>query len=426
MKPIEDKNFLDFFGKPLIVHQLELIKKAGFDDVILVGGEHNLKKLTEISVDLDMKIKVIKQHNLEIGMCGAILSAKDLIKKEPILVFSSNDVVELSAFESIKKAYETDDADSYILGKKVKEYFPGGYLEIDENSYIKSIVEKPEPGTEPSDLINLVIHIHKNTSKLIEHLEKANSNHDDLYELALDGMIKEGILMKAVDYDGFWQPIKYPWHIHKVFKYFFDKAEKKINKSAKISKNAIINGDVVICENVKIMDGAIINGPVYIGKESIIASNTLVRESYIGEKCVIGFSTEVARSYLGSDVWTHRNYIGDSVIGNNVSFGSGAVTGNFRLDEKNIFVDYEGKKIDTRTNKFGLITGDHVRVGINASVMPGVKIGSGSFIGAGIVVGQNIPENSFARGAWELKISENKEKTDASERESIRNKLKHK
>ena len=38
MKPIEDKNFLSFIGKPLIQHQLELIKSAGLNDVVIVGG----------------------------------------------------------------------------------------------------------------------------------------------------------------------------------------------------------------------------------------------------------------------------------------------------------------------------------------------------------------------------------------------------
>ena len=45
MKPIEDKNFLSFLGKPLLVHQLEILKKAGIGEVILVGGKHNLEKI---------------------------------------------------------------------------------------------------------------------------------------------------------------------------------------------------------------------------------------------------------------------------------------------------------------------------------------------------------------------------------------------
>lgn len=422
MKPIEDKNFLNFLGKPLIQHQLELLNKAGFNDVLVVGGAHNLDKIKKLGENLKMKVEICEQENLELGMCGAVLSAKDMLGNGPILVFSSNDIVSEKAFELIKKADDSNGADSYILAKKVSEYFPGGYLEIGSDGFIQNIIEKPEQGKEPSDLINLVIHIHKNPAKLVKYLEKTESKNDDRYELALAAMMKDGIKFKAVEYDGFWQPIKFPWHVYKVFEYLFGKAYKKKGAGTKISKSAVVNGDVIFGENVTVFDGAVINGPAYIGDNSIVATNALVRNSNVGKDCVIGFSTEVARSYLGNGVWTHSNYIGDSVIGNNVSFGAGTVTGNLRLDEKNVLVDYEGKKVDTGSEKFGVVIGNNVRCGVNVSLMPGVKIGSGSFIGAGVCLGENIPENSFVRGKWELKISENKSQA-GDDRKKFKNKF---
>lgn len=409
MKPITDKNFLEFLGKPLIQYQLEMIHKSGFDDLIIVAGNHNLDKIKNLAKGLKMKVDFCEQQDLDLGMAGAVLAAKNKIGSGPVLILSSNDVVEESAFKLIKKAAESGAmAESFILGKKVKKYFPGGYLEVDKNGYIKNIIEKPEPGKEPSNLINLVVHLHKNPKKLVKYLEKVRSNKDDRYELALAEMVKEGNKMRAVEYAGFWQPIKYPWQIHNVFLHFARVRKKMIAKSAKIAKKAVINGDVIIGNNVKICDGAVINGPCYIGDNCVIATNALVRESNIGANCVIGFGSEIARSHLSDNVWTHCNYIGDSVIGNNVSFGSGTVIGNLRLDEQHVRVDYDGKKIDTESAKFGAIIGDNVRVGINVSLMPGIKIGNNSFIGAGIVIAENIPDNTFVRGKWELKMSENK------------------
>ncbi len=423
MQPVEDKNFLNFLGKPLIQHQLEMLKKAGFDDVIVVGGKHNLDRIKNLMKILKIKISVREQKNLEDGMCGAVLAAKNLIGKEPVMVMSSNDIVDVKAFKLILDAAKKGRADSYLLGKKVTEYFPGGYLETDNRGYIRNIVEKPKPGTEPSNLINLVVHIHKNPARLIKYLEKVQSSKDDRYEQALLEMIKAGAKMKAVVYDGCWQPLKFPWHVYNVFKYLFGPAGKKIAKTARISKNAVINGDVIIGENVRIFDGAVVNGPCYIGDGSIIATNALVRDSNIGKNCVIGFSTEVARSYLGDSVWTHSNYIGDSVIGNNVSFGAGTVTGNLRLDEKIVYTYLDGKKIHTNTNKFGAVIGNDVRIGVNTSFMPGVKIGGNSCIGAGIVVAGDIPEKSFIRGEFKLKISKNTEDITNIDRSNFKKNL---
>ncbi len=424
IKPVVDKNFLEFLGKPLIKWQLESLKENGFEDVVVVGGAHNLERLGVVCREVFPDVTVVEQKDLDMGMCGAVLAGREVVKDESVLIFSSNDVVDGKAFRLVRDTAESDDADACILGKKVDEYFPGGYLEVSDG-FISGIVEKPGHGNEPSDMVNLVVHCFSNYAKLVEYLDGAKSDHDDVYEIALDKMMKDGLKFKAVEYDGFWQPIKYPWHVRPVFKYLFDKAEKRVSESAKIADSAVVKGDVIIEDDVKVFDGAVINGPVYLGRGSIVANNALVRDSHVGRDCVIGYSTEIARSFLGNDVWTHTNYIGDSVIGNNVSFGAGTVTGNLRLDEKNVCVDCDGNKIDCGSNKFGLVTGDNVRVGVNTSFMPGIKVGGDSFIGAGIVIAQNIPKKSFVRGDWNLKISENKASADMSGRDEIKNNLKN-
>ena len=91
----------------------------------------------------------------------------------------------------------------------------------------------------------------------------------------------------------------------------------------------------------------------------------------------------------------------------NVGLGAGAVTGNLRLDEKNVTVLIAEEKVDSGSNKLGLIAGNKVRVGINTSIMPGVKIGSGSFIGGGLAIAEDVPNNSFVRGKMKLKITAN-------------------
>ena len=416
MSPVSDKNFLNFLGKTLIERQLEALKAAGFDDIVLVAGAHNKERMSELGV------KVVEQTAFTQGMSAAVLAAESEIASGPVLIFSSNDVVDQSAFEMIMEASK-GEADSYILGKKVEQYFPGGYLEVDESGMMKSIVEKPGAGNEPSDLVNLVVHLHMNPADLIGRLKAASSSQDDHYEVALDEMIGEGKKLQVVEYDGFWQPVKFPWHVHAVWKYFFEKAEKGVSEEAQIAESAVINGDVIIEEGVKIFDGAVINGPVYIGKNSVVANGSLVRDSHLGEDSVIGFATELARSFLGDEVWTHSNYIGDSVIGSNVSFGAGAVTGNLRLDEENVMSERDGQKVDSQTNKLGLITGDHVRVGVNVSTMPGVSIGSNSAVGPGVILNESVGENSFVRMSSEIKQSENRLDISKLSRKALKDKL---
>ncbi|MEK9166687.1 MAG: NTP transferase domain-containing protein [Patescibacteria group bacterium] len=406
-KPIEDKNFLRFCGKYLIKHQIEALKSAGFDDIIIVGGAHNLEKLRKVAQKYDAK--VVEQKNLDEGMAGAVLSVEDLVGAEDLFIVSGNDVVDTSAYNAMKNA---TGADSFLLAREVFEYFPGGYLKI-EGEKITGIIEKPGAGNEPSNLINLVLHLHKNPKRLFEILKEVSSEKDDRYEIALDILMKERTF-QAVPYSGFWQALKFPQHVLNLTAFFLSKLEKSIAEDSQISKTAVINGNVVIESGVKIFDHAVIQGPAYIGKNSIVGNNALVRASSIGKRSVIGFNTEVARSYVGDDTWFHSNYIGDSIIGNNCGFGAGAICANLRLDEKKI----------EETNKLGAILGDNIRIGVNTSLMPGVKIGSNTMITSGLVIAQDIEAGKYVSGKIELKIDDNKATIDPEARNAMMLKLK--
>lgn len=423
-QPIADKNFLKFLGKNLIQHQIENLISVGFGDFIIVAGAHNLEPLTGLMQTIpDGKFQVIEQENLDHGMAGAILSAAKHIGEDPILIVSSNDVIDPGGYAKIRKAMENEEYHGAILGRRVAGYFPGGYLKTNERGHMEHIVEKPGAGNEPSDLINLVVHAHRNPRALIEHLEKIETSQDDRYEVALAQMVKSGHVFKVEPHEDFWQAIKYPWHVKAVADHFISRAKKSIARDAEIAKSATIKGHVIIESGCKIFENAVINGPAYLGHGTVVANNALVRDSHIGENCVIGYSTEIARSFLGSGVWTHSNYIGDSIIGDNNSFGAGAVMANLRLDEENIRVNIENEEVDSGLNKLGIVTGDHVRVGVNTSIMPGVKIGANVMIGSGIVVGEDIPEGSYVRGTWDLKISKNQKKPDTEKRKKMKEKL---
>ncbi|MFA5793088.1 MAG: NTP transferase domain-containing protein [Candidatus Gracilibacteria bacterium] len=409
-KPIEDKNFLKFCGKTLVEHQVEALKKAGFNDILVVGGAHNKDKLKEILKPF--KVQICEQKNLDEGMAGAVLAVEKAVGNEDIFIVSGNDVVDEKAYELMEKASKTT-GDSFLLAYQVSSYFPGGYLKLQKDRVI-GITEKPGEGNEPSNLINIVLHVHKNPKELFAELKKVSSKKDDRYEVALDNLMKERIF-KSVKYTGFWQPIKYPWHVLDLTNHFLSGLKRKISKTAQIAKTATINGNVVIESGAKIYDNAVVQGPAYIGKNTVVANNALVRESIIGDNSVVGFSTEIARSFIGDDCWFHTNYVGDTVMGNNCSFGSGAVCANLRLDEKEIG--------DSKRNKLGPIFGENIRVGVQTSIMPGVRIGSNTMITSGLIIAEDIEPNKFVKGKTTLEIKDNKAILDKSARAKMKGKL---
>jgi bifunctional UDP-N-acetylglucosamine pyrophosphorylase/glucosamine-1-phosphate N-acetyltransferase len=281
---------------------------------------------------------------------------------------------------------------------------------------VTGIMEKPGEGNEPSDLVNIVTHVHNDPAALLNALQNVDESKDDGYEQALDTLFNSKEYV-AAPYDGAWHPVKYPWHLLPLLEHFLSGIdEPQIDESAEIHETAIIDGNVVIEEGVKVLPHATVKGPCYIGAGRVVANNALVRNASVGMSCVVGYNTEIKGSVLHSDVWTHIAYVGDSIIGSNVSFGGGSMTGNFRLDEGEIFSAVGEEKIATSLTKFGSVIGNDCRLGIHVSLNPGIKIGAGTFITSDARIGKDVPEQSYvSMKAGEMVIVENKQQAPQKE-----------
>ena len=396
MFPItEDKFLLDFVGKSLLEHQVELACKAGLKDFVMVGNPGNMQRIKQIAGSITgAKFEFVVQSQ-PLGIADALKSAAPILDSA-VLVVNPNDVFDGAAYRALLDAYRSQSAMSYIIGYEVPQYFPGGYLAVNADSDLTRIVEKPEPGTEPSNLINILLHLHTDMHKLFEYIDIVKTTRDDVYECAMDGMVRHAHKIKVVQYDGFWAPIKYPWHIFDIVRYFLDASTGKIDPSLSISERATVAGKAIIGKNVRILENAVVRGPVYIGSNTVIGNNALVREySHIGANCVVGFSTEIKGSYTGDDCWFHSSYIGDSIIGNRCSFGAGSVTANFRFDQADIPVKYMGQRVSTGRDHFGAIIGDDSKTGINSGILPGRKVGPNSTVGSHVCLASDLEPDTI-------------------------------
>lgn len=384
--PLQEKSLFPICGTNLAARQIEMLKACKCA-VTLVCSKENARAMRLAFPTL----KVILQKAGP-GMHGALLSALPSIKGNPVLIVSGNDLFDVEVLHALIRTPK--NSEGAILAERVKRYFPGGYLTI-KNHRITDIVEKPGEGKEPSDLVNIVAHIHPNASVLLKKLKDTRSKRDDAYEVAIAELFKE-TTYRAVRNHGAWQAVKYPWHLLSVLPLFLaDITKPQISTKASVHKSAVIDGPVKIEEGVCVLPHATIVGPASIGRGTVIGTGALVRGSSIGTDCVIGFGTEIKGSILAHHVWAHMTYIGDSVIGSNVAFGGGCVTGNFRLDEGEIHSTVGSDRIATGLTKFGVIIGSNARIGIQVGMNPGVKIGGGSFISGGVFVSSDVPDKSF-------------------------------
>lgn len=173
------------------------------------------------------------------------------------------------------------------------------------------------------------------------------------------------------------------------------KIEVKIPSTAHLINPELIS----IGPGTVIEPGAYIQGPVIIGPNCVVRHGAYIRGNVVtGQRCIIGHSTEVKHSILldGAQA-AHFNYVGDSILGNNVNLGAGVKLANFRLDHREISVVISGKKIKTQLKKLGAIIGDDTQIGCNSVTNPGTLIGQKAFCYPCISIMGFVPSNAIYR-----------------------------
>jgi UDP-N-acetylglucosamine diphosphorylase / glucose-1-phosphate thymidylyltransferase / UDP-N-acetylgalactosamine diphosphorylase / glucosamine-1-phosphate N-acetyltransferase / galactosamine-1-phosphate N-acetyltransferase len=165
---------------------------------------------------------------------------------------------------------------------------------------------------------------------------------------------------------------------------------QQVAASAFVAPTASLVGDVFIGERAKIFPGAAVVGPAYIGSDTIIGNNALVRNSMVLNQCEVGYTTEVARSYVADNCHMHACRVLDSVFAAGVNFSAGCTTANLRIDKGHVKSFVKGEQVNTGRDKLGAIIGRDAFLSVDVMTMPGVKIGERANVGPGTHVYKDV------------------------------------
>lgn len=151
-----------------------------------------------------------------------------------------------------------------------------------------------------------------------------------------------------------------------------------------IDDDFFVNGDVAVHKTANIEQGVTIKGPAIIGPGVQVASGAYLRDGvWLDQSCRIGPGSEVKSAFIFRDSsLPHFNYVGNSVIGEDVNCEAGSIIANHynEREDKIIKLNYNGQIIDTGVKKFGSLVGDFSRIGANAVLSPGTILNVRSIV----------------------------------------------
>lgn len=386
MRPLtatRPKVMLPLANRPMMEHLVLATRDAGITDfVFVVGyGEREIRRHFGDGSELGIQIKYAPQRHQQ-GTADALRSARDLVTG-PFIVMNGDMILKPADIADLCRK------DAPCMSTSTADHPEDYGVVMMKNGHVTSLEEKSKQPK--SNTINAGAYLL--SPEIFDLIDKVRPSERGELELtdALTHLIEQKRLTAHTL--SYWMDVGYPWDMLDANAILLDTLDPVI--AGTVEEGVSLHGLVVIGEKSIVKSGTYIEGPCIIGKNCRIGPHAYIRgATSIGDDCHIGHCSEIKNSIIMSGTKIpHFNYIGDSIIGAGCNFGAGTKIANLRHDHANVMVC--GK--DTRKKKFGAITGDGVRFGINCSINVGTIIGSNAQFAPNSYVEGCIGENAIIR-----------------------------
>lgn len=345
-------------GKAIIEHTIESLAASGFIDIIVVqspksrAAHFTHRTVAEHLGDgarYGVRLRYVEQAEA-LGQGDAMLLAEPLLDGEEFCLVQPENVNAGAVLKDL-----SDTSGSVLAVQEQEETWLFGVCAVDGDR-VTDIVEKPEPGHEPSKLCSMGI----------AKLDRAYLG--TLRELPSDPISSVQALQRRAQAGalGFVQtthpffPLKYPWHLFAIAAHLKPSGGPYLGEGAKIDPAANVADDCVI-------EADAVVGP------SVTLSTVLVG--------------------AGSDI---RSSAADSIFGAAVSIEPDVMLETTPVNKGHVRVDVKGHEIDTSLPALGATIGQGTEIDRGSVVSAGLLIGAECRIEEGARVAKNLPDRSGA------------------------------
>lgn len=289
----QPKALIPIAGKTVLSIIIEQLQDAGVQEFIFITGYLGEKIQDYVKDTFPGINSTFVNQNERQGLGHAILLTKDVVKNDEVIIVLGDTICEYS----IKEVLQSEV--SMLAVKKVDDPRNFGVAEVDENSNILKVVEKPQ--IPKSNMALVGIYKIKQTAMMFDCLEanfREGVKNRDEYSLtdALQCMIEKGE----------------PFHAFKVLNWFdCGNKDSLLESNATLLKkfgtsispdhrfeNVIVVEPVSIGKNCEVRN-SIIGPNVSVGDNTTI-NYSIIKESIIGSYADL-FDIVLEESLIGSD-----------------------------------------------------------------------------------------------------------------------------
>jgi UDP-N-acetylglucosamine diphosphorylase/glucosamine-1-phosphate N-acetyltransferase len=391
------KHLIKVGGKPILQFCLEAVKHAGITEAVIVTHYMGdaIRNYFGDGAKFGLKLTYVEQKAI-LGTGNAAEAAEPYVDGDFVLIYGDL-LFGQDAVKAVVSQFKKGKTAAIVAVVPVDKPESYGIIEQDAKGKVKRIIEKPEASKAPSNLANAGIYVF--SKEIFDKIRLTKKSIRGEWELTdvLTMLAQEGKTVLTVQLGkGDWFDVGRPWDLLEANVWALNRMEHRVLGT--IEQGAHLIGAVTVAETARVRSGAYIEGPVFIDEEADVGPNCLIRPgTSLGKKTRVGNGCEIKNTLVmdGTHIG-HLSYVGDSVIGEKCNLGASTIVANLRFDGGNIMMMVKDRVVDTGRRKLGVIFGDNVKTGIKASFMPGVKVGSNTWVGANLMVERDLPSDSVA------------------------------
>jgi mannose-1-phosphate guanylyltransferase/phosphomannomutase len=353
----QPKPMVPIVGKPCMEHIVELLKKHGFDDVVvtLAFMPQAIRGYFGAGESYGVSIRYSVEES-PMGTAGSVKLAEDALD-EPFLVISGDALCDID-LAALVRFHEEKEALVTIGLKSVDNPLEFGIVVTDDNGRIERFLEKPSWGQVFTDTINTGIYVLD--PEVLRHVpdDRPFDFSKELFPLLLE----MGRPLYGYVADGYWQDIG---NLDQFRQANFDALDERVALDVAGIK---LRGNVWVGEGVELADLESVEGPAFIGNYCRIAPQASVGPySVLSPSVTLREHARTTRSVVDSSTYLGRSALVEGAI--------------------------VGKTCDVRPHARlheGVAVGDSCTIGEQSVVMPGIRIYPFKEVEAGALVDRNL------------------------------------
>ncbi|KAH3679866.1 hypothetical protein WICMUC_000609 [Wickerhamomyces mucosus] len=337
------KPLVEFGNRPMILHQIEALAKAGVTDIVLaVNYRPEVMVSTLKKYEQEYGVSITFSVETEpLGTAGPLKLAENVLKKDdsPFFVLNSDVICEYP-FEELVAFHKAHGGKGTIVATKVDEPSKYGVIvhDIATPNLIDRFVEKPVEFV--GNRINAGLYI-------------LNPEVIDLIELKPTSIEKETfpILVEqkslySFDLEGFWMDVGQPKDFLAGTTLYLNSVQKKtpeiLSKDKHVIGNVLVDPTATIGEGSKIGPNVVLGPNVHIGpgvriQNSVVLANSSVNAHAWVKNTIVGWNNTIGQ-------WARLD--GVTVLGDDVTVKDDVyVNGGKVLPHKTISANVEKESI---------------------------------------------------------------------------------